>query len=150
MRERQRVASERRNPHGVRHPASRNLSAGDCMERAHLIPRLASSRRQPPSRQPWRHTHHATLSTTVQKIPCTIKQYSVRYGLRGNMGTGPPRAGPLRHEKPYRRRTHYEKGAYIRSCAGPCFIVDSLRPAQDGATHGPSPQHISPGANRSP
>ena len=33
MRERQRVASERRNPHEGQLPASRNLSAGDCMER---------------------------------------------------------------------------------------------------------------------
>ena len=39
MRERQRVASERRNPHGVQLSASRNLSAGDCMERnQHLTP----------------------------------------------------------------------------------------------------------------
>ena len=39
MRERQRVASKRRNPHGVQLSASRNLSAGDCMERnQHLTP----------------------------------------------------------------------------------------------------------------
>ena len=34
--------------------------------------RPAASRGGPPSR---RHTHHATLSTTTQKIPCTIFLY---------------------------------------------------------------------------
>ena len=62
MRERQRVASERRNPHGGQLSGLASLSAGDCMERAHLIPRLASSRRQPPSRQPWRATQPPTHS----------------------------------------------------------------------------------------
>ena len=56
----------------------------------------------------------------------------------------PPRAGPLRPDKRIERRTHNEKGVTICSDAGPCFIVDSLRPIQDRATRAPCPQHISP------
>ncbi len=71
MRERQRVASERRNPHGVRHPESRNLSAGDCMERnQHLTPPCV----QPPTTtQPPAVAGHPTADTLT--TPLCQQQY---------------------------------------------------------------------------
>ena len=44
-------------PTGTSFPHTVSLSAWDCMEHTHLIPRLAPSHRKPPSRQPWRATH---------------------------------------------------------------------------------------------
>ena len=79
MRERQRVASERRNPHGGQLPAFRNLSAGDCMERNQpfypaLLPatdnRPAASRDGLPShRGPYSLTCSITVMTNT--IPTT-------------------------------------------------------------------------------
>ncbi len=51
------------------------------MERAHRIPRLAPSRRQPPSRQPWRATQpptcsHATFNTNNGTHPHQHRQQS--------------------------------------------------------------------------
>lgn len=43
-----RRAYKRGNPHGGQRPELASLSAGDCIERAHLWPRLAPRCRQPP------------------------------------------------------------------------------------------------------
>ena len=59
MRERQRVASERRNPHGVQLSASRNLSAGDCMERNQHLP--------PPCVQPPTHSPRHFVNNNIKK-----------------------------------------------------------------------------------
>ena len=49
-----RVAYKRDNSHGTSFPKFANLSAGNCIERTHLWPRLMPNARQPPTPRPWR------------------------------------------------------------------------------------------------